>query len=72
MGQRRIRGSKGYLNSKGVFILPVLLEECEIPLLLTNIKYADFSRDPGSAYRELVEDVNYHSKSMTMTKGIDI
>ena len=50
------------MNSKGAFVLPVLLEECEIPPLLTDKKYANFSADPEFAYRELVEAIDFHSK----------
>jgi hypothetical protein len=50
------------VDSKEAFILPVLLEECEIPLLLKDKRYANFSEDPESAYQELVEAINYHWK----------
>jgi hypothetical protein len=32
------------LSNEGVLLLPVLLDECEIPPLLADIKYADFTR----------------------------
>ena len=51
------------ISSKGAFILPVLLEECEIPPLLSGKRYANFSEDPESAYQKLVESINYHSKT---------
>ena len=45
---------------KDAFILPVLLEVCEIPPLLTDRRYANFSEDLESVYKELVEAINYH------------
>ena len=38
------------VNSRGAYIIPVLLEECEIPSLLVDTKYADFSKNPEYAY----------------------
>lgn len=57
------------IRSKGAFILPVLLEKCEIPPLLSDKKYADFSEDPKSAYRELVEAINHHLKKTKKMKS---
>lgn len=51
------------MNSKGAFILPVLLEGCRIPPLLADRRYANFSKNPKSAYQELVEAINYHLKN---------
>lgn len=46
--------------SKGVFILPVLIEECAMPPLLVDKLYADFSRDFSEAYKKLRQAVVYH------------
>lgn len=53
------------VDSKGAFILPILLEQCEIPSLLSDKRYANFSKDPESAYRELVAAIEYYSKRKT-------
>jgi hypothetical protein len=53
------------VDSKGAFILPILLEQSEIPSLLSDKRYANFSKDPESAYRELVAAINYYSKRKT-------
>jgi hypothetical protein len=33
------------LNEKGAYVLPVLLEKCEVPLLLSDKRYADLTTD---------------------------
>lgn len=47
-------------SKKGVFLLPILLEECDVPPLLLDRRYANFVRDPESAYRELVDAIRTH------------
>jgi len=42
-------------EEKHAFVLPILLEECEIPSLLQHRKYADFTDDPEQAFQELLE-----------------
>jgi len=42
-------------EEKHAFILPVLLEDCEIPALLRDKKYANFADDPQQAFRELLD-----------------
>ena len=48
------------LNSKKAFILPVLLEECKIPSILSDKKYANFKENPELAYKELLDAIYYH------------
>ncbi|MGD2247286.1 MAG: TIR domain-containing protein [Candidatus Methanofastidiosia archaeon] len=50
------------IDSKGIFILPILLDKCKIPPLLSDRKYADFSQNSDFAYQQLIEAINYHSK----------
>ena len=45
------------IQSNGVFILPILLDNCKIPLFLTDKKYADFSSDSKYAYGELIHAI---------------
>ncbi len=47
---------------KGIFVLPLLLEECEVPPLLLGRRYANFKEDSESAYRELVDAIYHHFK----------
>lgn len=47
-------------RKKGVFLLPILLEECDVPPLLLDRRYANFQRDPESAYQELVDAIRTH------------
>jgi hypothetical protein len=42
---------------KGAFILPVLIDSVEIPVILIDRKYADFVRDPKQAFRDILSVV---------------
>lgn len=46
--------------AKGVFILPILLEECDVPPLLLDRRYANLKDDPESAYQELLDSLYHH------------
>jgi len=48
------------LTRQGVFILPILLERCDIPPLLLDRRYANFTEDDDAAYRELTESIFFH------------
>jgi hypothetical protein len=41
------------IQNRGAFILPVLVEDCEIPPLLSHLKYADFRTDRERGIRDL-------------------
>lgn len=41
------------LSGKEVIILPILLEECEIPEILADLKYADFTKSYSEGLAEL-------------------
>jgi hypothetical protein len=43
------------IEDRHAFVLPVLIEECEIPSLLQHRKYADFTDDPQRAFQELLD-----------------
>lgn len=43
------------IEDRHAFVLPVLIEECEIPSLLQHRKYADFTDDSQRAFRELLD-----------------
>jgi hypothetical protein len=47
-------------SQRGILILPVLLEECDIPPLLLDRRYANFKDDAESAYQELLDAVRHH------------
>jgi hypothetical protein len=44
--------------SKGAFVLPVLLEKCDIPPFLAHRRYANFADDPQQALQELLRAIN--------------
>jgi hypothetical protein len=46
------------LDAKGVVVLPVLIEECHIPVFLRGKKYADFRTDFGTGLKALLEAVS--------------
>lgn len=45
------------LGSNSIKIIPVLIQDCAIPLLLSDIKYADFRRDFERGLNELLDGV---------------
>ena len=47
------------LSERGVFILPVLLEECDVPSLLLDRRYANFLEDPDTALQELIDSISH-------------
>ncbi|MBD3338626.1 MAG: TIR domain-containing protein, partial [Candidatus Lokiarchaeota archaeon] len=49
------------VESIGAFLLPILIDECEIPSLLLDKKYADFSKNYDIAYRQLIEAINHNT-----------
>lgn len=48
-------------SSKRVFILPVMLEDCSVPPLLEEKRYADLRQDRAAGFRELVEAILHHA-----------
>lgn len=46
------------INQKKIILVPVLLEVCEIPSLLTNKKYANFSIDYNKGLTELLKGLS--------------
>lgn len=47
-------------QNKGVFVLPLLIEECDVPPLLLDKRYANFLEDFECAYNEMTESIFYH------------
>lgn len=47
-------------QKKGIFILPILIEECDVPPLLLDRRYANFEQDEEAAYQELVDSIFHH------------
>ena len=52
-------------EEKHAFILPVLIEDCNIPTLLQHRKYADFKDDPEQVFRELLEAIQARESTST-------
>lgn len=50
-----------YAN-RGIIVLPILIEECDIPPLLLDRRYANFKDDFESAYQELIDSILHHFK----------
>jgi hypothetical protein len=42
------------LKDRAIRILPVLIEDCDVPLLLDDIKYADFRLDYNKGFTSLL------------------
>ena len=47
-------------QDRGIFILPILIEECDVPPLLLDRRYANFSEDEEAAYVELLDSLFHH------------
>lgn len=47
-------------SNRGIFILPLLLEECDVPPLLLDRRYANFKDDTDSGYQELLDSIYHH------------
>lgn len=43
--------------SKGAFVLPILIEECDLPAFLAHRRYANFLDDPQQAFRDLLSAI---------------
>jgi hypothetical protein len=43
------------LEAKSVFVLPIVIEDCNIPLFLKDKLYADFRKDKDKALKDLLE-----------------
>ena len=41
-------------EKRSITVLPILVAECEIPILLSEIKYADFRSDYKSGLKDLL------------------
>lgn len=61
------------LEAKSVFVLPIVIEDCNIPLFLKDKLYADFRKDKNKALRDLLEatarftsDTLYREKTSKM------
>jgi hypothetical protein len=50
------------LKNIGTFILPALLEKCDVPPLLLDRRYANFLDDPEAAFKELLDSIFHHFK----------
>ncbi len=48
------------LRKRKVFVLPILLNECDVPPLLRDRRVANFKEDFDSAYQELIDAIRHH------------
>jgi hypothetical protein len=52
------------LQSTGFQVLPVLMEKCELPPLIADIKYADFSQSFEAGFNELIAGLQGRRRSI--------
>jgi len=57
------------LSGKGVAILPVLIEDCDIPPLLKDRVYADFRRDYQAGMEKLANVIAWEAGSLRSITG---
>jgi len=43
------------LEAKAVFVLPIVVDDCDIPLFLKDKLYADFRKDKDKAFKDVLE-----------------
>jgi len=56
------------LELRDTIVLPILAEQCEVPLLLRPKRYADFvTRDYGQALTDLLESIDRHWKNRSVS-----
>jgi hypothetical protein len=51
-------------HGKQAYILPLLIEDCEVPPLLRHRKYANFKDDYTKGYLELTEAIQYQTNDL--------
>jgi TIR domain len=59
-------------SSHGIYILPVLAEDCEIPRLLKDKKYADIRNNYNSGLRDLITAIREHAAVGPVAAGARI
>jgi hypothetical protein len=59
------------LKKKQVFVLPALLEDCEIPLFLIDKKYADFRAEYDTGLHGLLDTILPEGIVSTMLRSVD-
>lgn len=59
------------LKDKSIKIKPALIEECEIPPLLSDIKYADFRLDYQKGFTSLIDSFEEDFDLLSYTELID-
>ena len=60
VGQELSAATIRNIESEGVFVLPVLIKDCRLPPFLSDRKSADFTDDPSSGYRSLLDAIDHH------------
>jgi hypothetical protein len=50
------------ITSRDIIVLPIKGDDCELPLILGDKLFADFSKDYKSGMNRLIESINYHHK----------
>jgi len=70
VSSENVKDEYSYAIENGKKVIPVLLEECEIPFRLKRRQYIDFSKDPQSGISGLLEELKMdRSKSATTLKA---
>jgi len=59
------------IEEKSVVVLPILLEDCEIPMLLKEKRYADFRGLYQKGYNELIDSIRAHEGRREIKKELD-
>ena len=57
--------------TSSIVVLPVLLEECEIPKLIQTKRYANFSDSYAVGFHELLSAIEWHSEAKGLTTSYE-
>jgi hypothetical protein len=67
IASENVKDEIGFAIDHGKRILPILLEQCDIPLRLRRLQYADFTQ---TSYRDGVESVKQLLEELTQQKSL--
>lgn len=60
---KNVNDEYSYALEEGKRVVPVLLEDCDIPFRLKRLQYADFSVNPSNGIKTLIETLNLNSNT---------
>lgn len=72
VASENVKDEYSHAIEKGKQVVPVLLEDCEVPFRLTRLQYADFTLDPDDGMKTLVETLKIAPAKDIQKKGVKL